>query len=868
MFGLEKPHKPLGILTVFLPLVTFLESIVLVVYSSSFLIALPLFLIFLVLGILSLSCLSCFLYRKWLLGICGIVILFLLCSTVHLVMGKFACLLVNWVGREWTGSLHRFFWWKHKVFCWLYYPFKLFLSLTGLIGLCLILISWFFRWKLQRYVSSETVETDMEVLTTMNEQPSMEEQNAALSIHSDLEMMSYFILFRRIIAIVVLLNVLCILSTVYIPLRNIWIQTRQTTNLEDCHFILTPGNCMLPFPSDNILSESSPFLRRNQFKGLPIFRFRKEWDAEWLSLDDMDGFSRLSPIVFSLENLNPDDLIDYDQLYLSLSDNSTTILIDATTGDRVAHFYSSNHFFDDSDPYAAVAMHPAEPLQEGHRYIVGVRNIRNRRNHSILAPTPKGFQIIRDNLTCATFDETLCRHHQYVQLQQIYHRNIFPVLLQYGFVLPQIQIAWQFTVKSKNATLQFANTIRSILYTLWLSADNQADKPRIEIDEIREYDCKHSLKERGWVRKIHGQVFNVPLFLEKDTPGSKLSHPLRQTGTSVVPFTVLLPCSLCQTGNQASMLLQYGHGLMGSQGEAQSDYLKRMANDYNAVIWAVDWRGMSQYDILSVFKMLLFEPDHFALLPHNILQGLSDATVVLWTMLSGNFLEWEAMQVNSTPVFPYCSMNGYHLNLSSIPIGYYGNSQGGILGAALVGFSPMYSSGVLGVAGAPYSLLLSQSIDAIPYIRALQVELYLRDVPLYLSLIQQLWDIGEPTGWLSTLIDDGKYILIHAAIQDKQVPIAGAEVLGRGLQTQLMGPRERTVLGWSNDENNITWLYPHSQLVEWSVAQDAGFPPHECIRRTWKQVVQSMEFLFSQGYTFVQVCQEENDCELSSCTYV
>ncbi|GJD07520.1 Protein-glutamate O-methyltransferase [Galdieria sulphuraria] len=441
----------------------------------------------------------------------------------------------------------------------------------------------------------------MEVLTTVNEQRLVEE-NATLSNHSEiwlLEMASYFILFRRLVLLFVMFNVMCILSIVYIPLQNTFLQSRQTIS-EDCHFILTTGNCMLPFPSDNILSanESSPFHGGGKGnKRLPIFRFRKGWDLEWLTLDDMDGFSRLSPIVFSLENLDPNDLIGYDQLHLSLGDNATTILIDAATGKRVAHFYSSSHFFDESDPYAAVAIHAAEPLQEGHRYIVGVRNIRNRRNKSSLASSPKGFQIIRDNLTVAntTIDEMLFRHFQYEELQQIYHRNIFPVLVQQGFVPSHLQLAWQFTVKSKNATLQSANIIRSTLHALWSSVNNQTDKPKLEIDEIREYDCKPSLKRRrGWFRKIHGQVLHVPLFLEKDTPGSKLSHPLRQTGTSVVPFTVLLPCTLSQAGTQASMLLQYGHGLMGSQGEAQNDYLERTANDYNLVIWAVDWRGMSQ----------------------------------------------------------------------------------------------------------------------------------------------------------------------------------------------------------------------------------------------------------------------------------
>ncbi|KAK4527488.1 hypothetical protein GAYE_SCF40G5410 [Galdieria yellowstonensis] len=706
--------------------------------------------------------------------------------------------------------------------------------------------------------------------TTSYDQGSSVEENGMLTSSSELwlwEMSRDIRLYRLVVVVFVLLTVLCTLCTLYIPLKNaLQPNPSSSTISKDCHFILTPGNCMLPFPCDNLFSQNnsstcSIVAGANKGNGpkLPRFRFRQGWDADWLTqLDFGEGFSRLSPIVFSLENLNPADLVDYDHVHLSLEDNSTTILIDATTGERAAHFYSSSHFFDALDPFAAVAMHPAQPLIEGHRYIFGVRNVRNRKNPSMLAPIPKGFQIIRDNQTADNSGlGSLFHHFGYAQWQEIYHRDIFPVLNRHGFAPLQLLLAWQFTVKSKNATLHSANIIRSTLHSLFSSTNNES--VQVELDDVREFKCKPISKNRGWFRKIHGQVSNVPLFLEQDRPGTKLSHPLRQTGTTVVPFTVLLPCSLSQTaGTQATMLLQYGHGLMGSQGEAQSDYLERMANEYNLVVWAVDWRGMSQYDIPCVFKMLLMEPDHFAMIPHNVLQGFVDATVVLWKVfLSNAFREWDAMHIDDTPVLPsFASIDG-----NSFSIGYYGNSQGGILGAALIAFSPFYVSGVLGVGGAPYSLLISQSIDAIPYIRALQVELSSRDLPLYASWIQQWWDIGEPTGWLSTLIDEEKYVLLHVAIQDRQVPIAGGEVLGRGLNATLMGPKGRVVFGLPKEKT--TWLSPHSQMVEWSVATEADFAPHECVRRARKQIIQSMEFLFSRGYVF-QICP--SDCRLSQCT--
>ena len=85
---------------------------------------------------------------------------------------------------------------------------------------------------------------------------------------------------------------------------------------------------------------------------------------------------------------------------------------------------------------------------------------------------------------------------------------------------------------------------------------------------------------------------------------------------------------------------------------------------------------------------------------------------------------------------------------------YNGNSQGGILGGALTAVSPDFTRASLGVPAMGYSTLLTRSIDFDAYSRILYPA-YPNELsrPLALSLIQMLWDRGEPNGYAHRMTD-------------------------------------------------------------------------------------------------------------------
>ena len=85
---------------------------------------------------------------------------------------------------------------------------------------------------------------------------------------------------------------------------------------------------------------------------------------------------------------------------------------------------------------------------------------------------------------------------------------------------------------------------------------------------------------------------------------------------------------------------------------------------------------------------------------------------------------------------------------------YDGNSQGGIMGGALTAVSPDFTRAALGVAAMRYSLLLPRSVPFDAFAAVLYPR-YPNELarPLMYSLIQMLWDRGEPNGYAHRMTD-------------------------------------------------------------------------------------------------------------------
>ena len=129
---------------------------------------------------------------------------------------------------------------------------------------------------------------------------------------------------------------------------------------------------------------------------------------------------------------------------------------------------------------------------------------------------------------------------------------------------------------------------------------------------------------------------------------------------------------------------------------------------------------------------------------------------------------------------------------------YSGGSQGGIAGGALTAVAPDFRRSVLIVPAMNYSLLLTRSIDFDPF-AALMYPAYPNELerPLLLSMIQMLWDRGEPNGYAQHMTDDpypntpAHTVLLHMAFGDHQVANVATEVEARTIGARIRMPATR-----------------------------------------------------------------------------
>jgi hypothetical protein len=314
---------------------------------------------------------------------------------------------------------------------------------------------------------------------------------------------------------------------------------------------------------------------------------------------------------------------------------------------------------------------------------------------------------------------------------------------------------------------------------------------------------------------------------------------------------VRIPCSLAANPRPAPAI-QYGHGLLGDRYEVNTGWLSELIDTNGWVAFATDWTGMASDDVNTITLMLATDLSGFGMIPERGQQGLIEAAAAT-ELMAGAFAADPAVTFDGVSV------------VDPDQIFYYGNSQGGIIGTALMGVSSRFERGVLGVPGGPYSLLLSRSVDFEPFFLVFKNKYSdHREIMMAMGILQMLWDPAEGAGWLEAIRDPGegeltKHLLFQAALGDAQVSPLGAEFLARGVGAGTVAPQTRPVEGVEERAPGFVG----SALVEWSYsdvpeAPVENLPPegdldtHECPRRQPEAQAQIADF-FSTG-TITQTC--------------
>ncbi|MFT4919996.1 MAG: hypothetical protein ACI8RU_002627, partial [Zhongshania aliphaticivorans] len=224
----------------------------------------------------------------------------------------------------------------------------------------------------------------------------------------------------------------------------------------------------------------------------------------------------------------------------------------------------------------------------------------------------------------------------------------------------------------------------------------------------------------------------------------------------------------------------YGHGLLGSRGEVNSGHVADMADAHNMMFCAVDWFGFSEGDIASIVAILL-DVSNLPSLTDSSQQG----------MLNMMFLARAMKHPEGFAAQPAFQDGDGKALFTTNEVYYDGNSQGGIMGGAVVAVSRDVNRGVLGVPGMNYSTLLRRSVDFDIYATPLNLAYHDDlDRSLVFSLMEMLWERAENNGYahhMGTASSSNtpypntpdNELLLQVGFSDHQVTMWSADVMAR-----------------------------------------------------------------------------------------
>ena len=678
------------------------------------------------------------------------------------------------------------------------------------------------------------------------------------------------------------------------------------------------AHCLFPWPNDHftVADSTTASGRRLALDEDSMPRNREGMPIDPAPLNRNDGFSPGALIVTKVPGLDTQEAFDKTRavpvtdMARAFDAKQPVVVINARTKRRHLVWAEIDSSVEDRRD-VTLLIRPGVNFDEGERYIVALRNLRDE-NGRILRGASPAFKSYRDR--------KLTRNDRF-EARREHFESLFATLADAGVERGSLYTAWDFTVASERNLSERVLTIRDDAFKR-LGDTNLADMkvegraPEFEIEEVTENP------EEQLALRIEGK-YTVPCYLNSPDctsggtfeypPGSKHGPPAIPEGsTTEARFQCSVPRSAGAPG--ASRPSLYGHGLLGSRGEVNQGQLRDFGLEHNFIFCATDWIGMSCSDLPDVDPSPgavaeFLEKSARGQLPNcdyqtivTILEDMSNFPKLADRVQQGlvNFLYLGRLLVHpegfsSDPNF---QKDGQSL-IDTRRLFYDGNSQGGIIGGALAAVGVDHDRAVLGVPGMNYSTLLTRSTDwgtgqppngaELPEYSWFMYEAYPDELErqLIFSQIQTLWDRAEANGYAHHMTDDPlantppHEVMLHVALGDHQVAQVTAEV-----QARTIGAHARTPYVDSGRDSDRrphygipaipSFPFAGSALVLWDIGpkrtedgetrgtdvppttntppgDEAGQDPHEDPRRSKSGRVQKAAFLSIDGKV-IDVC--------------
>jgi hypothetical protein len=553
--------------------------------------------------------------------------------------------------------------------------------------------------------------------------------------------------------------------------------------LADCQpFQVHP--CAFPFPSDLFTVPDAAAVTglrvRLPGNALPIsdhgVRLRTG------PYDSSDGFSPGSTLIVHVPGLDNQQalqrtgaagLLDIGQ---SMSPNQPIVVLDAQTGQRVP-------IWTELDPVGAppastdLVIHPAGSFVEGHTYVVVLRSLYTAAGDPIRSPP--WFDRLRTGRRLPAAEAA----------QFPRYLAIFDLLARAGISRRDLYEAWDFTVASSQSLSERMLAIRDQAFAQLGDTDLgvggvSGAAPGFQILSASPLS--------GSVEAVTGTM-QVPCYLKTCQLSSAtgfhyssraLYAPPTQIPGQVVtaPFECIVPSSA--GAPSPARISLYGHGFLSTAIDVTEPSQQALASAHNFVMCSTDWLGLATGDAANDVAAML-NPNRLPAQVARMQQGVLDMVYLGRLMVSPSGL-------SSNAAF---QQDGRSL-LDTSQLYYDGNSTGGIQGGIVAAISPDVTRAVLGVSSIDWANWLIPRTQGIGDFEGEQDTKYadLSARPLLLDLMQQIWDRGDPDGYVQHLISDQfpgtvpHQVLMQTAYGDEYVSMYSAAAEARTIGVDAYQP--------------------------------------------------------------------------------
>ncbi len=469
----------------------------------------------------------------------------------------------------------------------------------------------------------------------------------------------------------------------------------------------------------------------------------------------------------------------------SLHADSPSVLIKASTGERVLHWIEPDARSVGNPQRQVLFLRPGIALDPGTRYIVAMRELRD----------PSDAPVVAEPVFAALRDQTETTNPNVTKRRPYFESNIFPQLAAEGIARNDLVLAFDFITQSEHQLTHQMISMRDQVLAYVDGIEAQPGVTNFTVDEVNALsDCDPG--DVLW-RHIVG-TFETPLFLSEVptlNAGNVPQHTVDandtpvQNGTMDAEFDITIPCSVFD-GGVTSRPIVLGHGIFGEgSGMVLGVPLGVAATTpWTYIAGATKWLGLSDGGPGQVWvgnNIVGFGSSHlndFPAFPDRLRQGMANTLALARMMKLGLFNRDTAFEISAgVGAFPGAGEEMY----------YHGISLGGIMGTFFAALTPDVERFSLDVPSTNFACLLQRSTQ-FSLFEALLPPIGLSD-PMDQAigvggLIHELWASAEPGGFANRITSnpfpgsgDPSKLLYTVGWLDKQVSNQCTEVAARTL---------------------------------------------------------------------------------------